>query len=37
MLENIVLLGEKNLDKKETLKEVFNFKKREIISGFKLG
>ena len=37
MLEDIVLLGEKNLDKNETLKEVFNFKKREIISGFKLG
>ena len=36
MLENLVLLGEKNLDKNDTLKEVFNFKKREIISGFRL-
>ena len=37
ILENLVLLGEKNIDKNETLKEIFNFKKREIISGFKLG
>ena len=37
MLENVVLLGEKNIDKDETLEEVFNFKRREIISGFRLG
>ena len=37
MLENLVLLGEKNIDENETLKEIFNFKKKEIISGFRLG
>ena len=37
MLENLVLLGEKNIDRNETLKELFNFKKKEIISGFRLG
>ena len=37
MLENLVMLGEKNIDGNESLKEIFNFKKKEIISGFKLG
>ena len=31
------MLGENNIDENESLKEIFNFKKKEILSAFKLG
>ena len=37
LLEDIVLLGEKKKEDNESIEEIFNFKKKEIISSFRLG